>query len=185
MDTHSANFTWAEHLCADINNYDMRRLPLARIPDLEPRPLAHCFDCGEDVHARQTWKNTPHVRRYRDVGMIGKYRQQYVYTCPNTSRRHRDRHHLVIPYRRGEAKTTSEPVHTVATKDSAALVKPALDVMDCRFRMFCAREHLRAQRFPDSYIVHGTGEEQTMQAGNAVSANVAHWIGRKVAEVLA
>lgn len=95
-----------------------------------------------------------------------------------------DHHHLVIPYRRGEAKTTTEPLHTVATKDSAALVKPAIDVMDCRFRMFRAREHLRAQRFPDTYIVHGTGEEQTMQAGNAVSANVAHWIGRKVAEEL-
>jgi hypothetical protein len=27
IDTHSANFRDAEHLCADVNNYDMRRLP--------------------------------------------------------------------------------------------------------------------------------------------------------------
>src|SRR3982074_1512676 len=27
IETHSTNFPWAEHLCADVNNYDMRRLP--------------------------------------------------------------------------------------------------------------------------------------------------------------
>jgi hypothetical protein len=46
------------------------------------------------------------------------------------------------------------------------------------------REHLRAQRFPDSYVVKGNQGEQTMQAGNAVSANVANWLGRAVAAVL-
>ena len=30
---------------------------------------------------------------------------------------------LVIPYRKGKAKTTAEPLHTVATRDSAALVE--------------------------------------------------------------
>ena len=40
--------------------------------------------------------------------------------------------------------------------------------------MLKAREHLRAQRFPDTYTVTGNAAEQTMQAGNAVSANVAH-----------
>ncbi|WP_460358332.1 DNA cytosine methyltransferase [Actinoallomurus acanthiterrae] len=55
---------------------------------------------------------------------------------------------------------------------------------DFRFRMLRARERLRAQRFDDSYIVTGTSEEQTMQAGNAVSANVAHWIGTKITEAL-
>jgi DNA (cytosine-5)-methyltransferase 1 len=51
--------------------------------------------------------------------------------------------------------------------------------------MLKPREHLRAQRFPDGYVVTGNQGEQTMQAGNAVSANVAHWLGRKVAEALA
>src|SRR5205814_278130 len=27
IETHAANFRDAEHLCADVNNYDMRRLP--------------------------------------------------------------------------------------------------------------------------------------------------------------
>jgi len=96
-----------------------------------------------------------------------------------------DHHSLVVPYRHGRAKTTDEPLHTVATRDSAALVRPDLDVEDCRFRMLKPREHLRAQRFPDTYIVTGNQGEQTMQAGNAVSANVAHWLGRQVAAALA
>jgi DNA (cytosine-5)-methyltransferase 1 len=50
--------------------------------------------------------------------------------------------------------------------------------------MLKPREHLRAQRFPDTYVVHGNKGEQTMQAGNAVSANVAQWIGQQVAKVL-
>jgi DNA (cytosine-5)-methyltransferase 1 len=50
--------------------------------------------------------------------------------------------------------------------------------------MLKPREHLRAQRFPDSYVVTGNKGEQTMQAGNAVSANVAQWLGSRVAAVL-
>lgn len=91
---------------------------------------------------------------------------------------------LVIPYRRGRAKTTGEPLLTLGTRDSAALVDPAVDVEDCRFRMLKPREHLRAQRFPDSYVVTGNKGEQTMQAGNAVSSNVAHWLGTKALEAL-
>lgn len=95
-----------------------------------------------------------------------------------------DHHSLVVPYRKGQAKTTSEPLHTLATHDSAALVEPAITVEDCHFRMLQPREHLRAQRFPDSYIVTGNKSEQTMQAGNAVSANVAHWLGTAITAAL-
>lgn len=91
---------------------------------------------------------------------------------------------LVIPYRRGAAKTTREPLHTVATRDSAALVQPAIEVEDCYFRMLQPREHARAQRFPDSYEIKGNRSEQTMQAGNAVSSNVAQWLGGIVASIL-
>jgi DNA (cytosine-5)-methyltransferase 1 len=100
----------------------------------------------------------------------------------------RDGHALVVPYRgkRGRPTTTGEPLHTMATRDSAALVQPDdADVMECRLRMLKPREHLRAQRFPDTYVVKGNQGEQTMQAGNAVSANVANWLGRAVAAVLA
>jgi DNA (cytosine-5)-methyltransferase 1 len=97
-------------------------------------------------------------------------------------------HALVVPYRgrRSRATSTGEPLHTMATRDSGALVQPddLADVMECRLRMLKPREHLRAQRFPDSYVVKGNQGEQTMQAGNAVSANVAHWLGRALMEVL-
>jgi DNA (cytosine-5)-methyltransferase 1 len=99
----------------------------------------------------------------------------------------RDGHALVVPYRgrRSRATTTGEPLHTMATRDSAALVQPEdADVMECRLRMLKPREHLRAQRFPDTYVVTGNQGEQTMQAGNAVSANVANWLGRAVAAAL-
>jgi DNA (cytosine-5)-methyltransferase 1 len=99
----------------------------------------------------------------------------------------RDHHALVVPYRgrRSRATTTGEPLHTMATRDSAALVQPDdSDIAECRLRMLKPRENLRAQRFPDSYIVTGNQGEQTMQAGNAVSSNVAHWLGRAVAAVL-
>lgn len=52
-----------------FNRVGMRR------PDVDPRPLARCFECGEDVRAVQWWK--------KQGRRIGKYRQQYVYVCPN------------------------------------------------------------------------------------------------------
>lgn len=42
-------------------------------PDLELRPRAHCGTCAADVDAVQTWK---------PGRSVGKYRRQYVYTCP-------------------------------------------------------------------------------------------------------
>lgn len=108
-------------------------------------------------------------------------------TAPLSSIVVRDHHALVVPYRgkRSRATTTAEPLHTMATRDSAALVQPDdADVAECRLRMLKPREHLRAQRFPDSYVVKGNQGEQTMQAGNAVSSNVAHWLGQAIAAVL-
>ncbi|MBZ6250519.1 DNA cytosine methyltransferase [Streptomyces olivaceus] len=96
------------------------------------------------------------------------------------------RHHwLVIPYRNAATKTTAEPLHTLSTVDSAAIASPAPQLEDCRYRMIQPREQLLAQRFPSAYIVLGNKGEQTMQAGNAVSCNVAQWLGRRVAAVLA
>lgn len=95
-------------------------------------------------------------------------------------------HALVIPYRRANRPTTTdEPLHTMATRDSGALVQHAVNVDDAYFRMLKPREQLRSQRFPDTYLVTGNVGEQTMQAGNAVSANVAQWIGERVAAAIA
>jgi DNA (cytosine-5)-methyltransferase 1 len=93
---------------------------------------------------------------------------------------------LVIPYRRGNrARTTEEPLHSLSTHESAALCSLEVDVNDCHFRMLKPREHLRGQRFADSYVVTGNQGEQTMQAGNAVSSNVAQWLATAVMEVVA
>ncbi|GAA2219798.1 DNA cytosine methyltransferase [Streptomyces indiaensis] len=95
------------------------------------------------------------------------------------------RHHwLVIPYRNAGTKSAGEPLHTLGTKDSAALLGPAPELDDCHYRMIQPREQLLAQRFPADYIVHGNKGEQTMQAGNAVSCNVAQWIGERVTDAL-
>lgn len=55
-----------------------------KAPDVEPRPLAPCDDCGQDVRAVQVFK-----KRER----WGRYRAQYLYRCPN-ARCHR----VVEPY---------------------------------------------------------------------------------------
>ncbi|MEU0406771.1 DNA cytosine methyltransferase [Streptomyces griseorubiginosus] len=95
------------------------------------------------------------------------------------------RHHwLVIPYRNSAPKTTAEPLHTLGTVDSAAIASPAPVLEECHYRMIQPREQLLAQRFPADYIVHGTKGEQTMQAGNAVSCNVAQWLGERVVDAL-
>lgn len=96
------------------------------------------------------------------------------------------RHHwLVIPYRNAATRTAGEPLHTLGTRDSAGLLGPAPALEDCHYRMVQPREQLLAQRFPEDYIVHGNKGEQTMQAGNAVSCNVAQWVGERIAAVLA
>lgn len=96
-----------------------------------------------------------------------------------------DHHALVIPYRRtSRARPATGPLPTVATHTSAGILQPAVTVEDCYFRTLKPREHLRAQRFYDDYVVAGNQGEQTMQAGNAVPCNAAQWIGRQLLEVL-
>jgi DNA (cytosine-5)-methyltransferase 1 len=93
---------------------------------------------------------------------------------------------LVIPYRRGAKPYPSDagPLSAIATREQHGVLSPAVNVEDCYFRMLKPREHMRAQRIRDSYTVHGNQGEQTMQAGNAVSSNVAQWFGDITMEVL-
>jgi DNA (cytosine-5)-methyltransferase 1 len=72
----------------------------------------------------------------------------------------------------------------VATREQHGLAQLAFDVDDCLFRMLTPEEHLAAQRFHPSYVVLGNQGERTMQAGNAVSSNVAQWLGAAVAAAL-
>jgi DNA (cytosine-5)-methyltransferase 1 len=119
-------------------------------------------------------------------------------------------HALIVPYySTGTPRPASQPFDTVTSRDRFALIHPteppptepapagprsagprsdgawSAAVQDCRFRMVKPRESLRAQRFPDTYTVHGNQGEQTMQAGNAVAANVAQFIGQRLAAALA
>lgn len=95
-----------------------------------------------------------------------------------------DHHSLVIPYRRGRAKSTGEPLLTLGTHDSAGLCSIEVAVENCYFRMLQPREHLAGQDFPRDYIVKGNQGEQTMQVGNAVSCNAARWAGERIMAVL-
>jgi DNA (cytosine-5)-methyltransferase 1 len=94
--------------------------------------------------------------------------------------------HWSSPTARATPRPPTKPLHTVATRESAALMAACtIDTDDCRFRMLKPREHARAKRFPDDYRVVGNQTEQTMGFGNAVSSNVAQWLGGIVARLLA
>lgn len=93
---------------------------------------------------------------------------------------------LVVPYRKGALphRAADAPMSTLTTREAHGVLDLAQQVEDCTFRMLSPREHLRAQRFPDHYVVTGNQGEQSKQAGNAVASNVAHWLGAAVAAVL-
>ncbi|MGK5677631.1 DNA cytosine methyltransferase [Actinoplanes sp. URMC 104] len=133
---------------------------------------------------------TPHPGAFIDVQRNHMEAQHIDEPIPTvTTARHSA---LVIPYySNGTASTTGEPFGTVSTHDRYAMVNPGdlkalaeFDAMDALYRMLKPRESLRAQAFSDDYIVLGGSGEQTMQAGNAVSANVAEWLAERVADVL-
>ncbi len=111
-------------------------------------------------------------------------------------------HALVLPYySKDPAYTTAEPLGTVSTRDRYAIVpggQPSTNrevrakdggtvtMLDCRHRMLRWDESARAQVLPidDGYIITGTGEERTAQAGNAVSSNASQWLGRSGHQIL-
>lgn len=104
-------------------------------------------------------------------------------------------HGLLIPYySNGQAFPTDEAMRSTTTRDRFGFVPEVTDddVMAARYRMVSPREQARAQRFPVllpgqpgiGYVITGNEGEQTAQAGNAVSANVAQMLGERIAEAL-
>ncbi|WP_331727153.1 DNA cytosine methyltransferase (plasmid) [Streptomyces sp. NBC_01213] len=146
-----------------------------------------CTDLGEPMRTRTTRDTEALVTTPFVVTMRRNGRTDSVHR-PLATVTAAGRHHgLVIPYRKGTAKPVTEPLLTLATRDSAGLLTQTdreLSIDDCHFRMLQPREQLAAQRFPGDYIMRGNKTEQTMQAGNAVSCNVAQWLGERVAAVL-
>jgi len=51
--------------------------------------------------------------------------------------------------------------------------------------MITPGESALAQRFPATYQVTGNESEQQIQAGNAVSSNLSHWLGGITVRTLA
>ena len=86
---------------------------------------------------------------------------------------------LVIPYRKGSRpyRAADSPLGTQSTRESAGIARPAIDINDVHFRMLTPRESANAQAFPRDYKILGNKGEQQIQSGNAVSTNVAAWLG--------
>lgn len=86
---------------------------------------------------------------------------------------------LIIPYRKGSKphRPDGHPLSAQATRSQHGVMRPAVDIDDCQFRMLKPREAANAQAFPSDYVIHGNQGEQQMQAGNAVATNVAAWLG--------
>lgn len=96
-----------------------------------------------------------------------------------------DHQALVVPYHRtGAAQTTADPLDTLTSRDRFELLDADVTIEDCYFRMLDPHEQMLAQRFPADYIMTGNKGERTRQAGNAVSSNVAQWLGTQVVDIL-
>lgn len=93
---------------------------------------------------------------------------------------------LVIPYRKGSTPypAQSAPVGAQATHTQHGVMRPAITLEDCYFRMLNPREAANAQAFPGDYIITGNKGEQQKQAGNAVAVNVSAWLGARVVAAL-
>lgn len=98
----------------------------------------------------------------------------------------KDHHYLVVPYRKGARPRPAGagPLPTVSTVESAGLLRAEIDIDDCHYRMLKPREHARAQRFRDNYVITGNIGEQTLQVGNAVPCNAAQFIGERLLAAL-
>lgn len=82
---------------------------------------------------------------------------------------------LVEYYGNGGAKSVENPLPTITTRDTFALICPEAFPwgLDIRFRMLQPRELAAAMGFPDSYEFAGNKTETTKQIGNAVPVHLA------------
>lgn len=94
-------------------------------------------------------------------------------------------HALVLTmYNNASYDRVTEPLRTITTNHHHALVIPDELVDACGFRMLQPHELKLAMSFPHDYIILGSKDAQTKQIGNAVCCSVAEWLGRQVMEVL-
>ena len=112
-----------------------------------------------------------------------KFRSDLV---PHRSQRASGTDFLVVPYRKGARphRPDEQPLSTQTTRGQHGVMRPAVALEDCYFRMLTPRESANAQAFPGEYVITGNLGEQQKQSGNAVPVNVAAWLGRAAAEAL-
>ncbi len=123
---------------------------------------------------------------------ISTYRKNVLPTSPfeplTTVTSGGSHHALVIPYRKNCLPTSvGSPIGTISTVDGHGLLsgEEFADIDNWHYRMVSWIEQSLAQRFPIGYEMAGNQDERTMQAGNAVSCNAAHFLGARFARVLA
>lgn len=95
--------------------------------------------------------------------------------------------HLLVPYYgNGTARTTSEPIGTLSTRDRYALVSGLddIDIDDVLFRMLEPHEIGAAMAFGQDYIVLGNKRDKVRQYGNAVTPPVAEVIVSALVEAI-
>lgn len=82
--------------------------------------------------------------------------------------------HLLVPYYgNSTARSVTEPIGALTTRDRYALVHTQPAIEDVRFRMLEPHEIGRAMSFADEYTVLGNKRERVRQYGNAVTPNAA------------
>jgi len=75
-------------------------------------------------------------------------------------------------YGNGNCSPVRQPLPTVRTHDSAALINPGIDVEDCSFRMLEPHEVKAAMAFAPDYHLVGNKRDQVRQLGNGVTPPV-------------
>lgn len=87
---------------------------------------------------------------------------------------------LVQYYGREDATSSiNSPIPTVTTEKRHALIKSAVNIEDCGFRMLQPEEIKLAMGFEAQYVIIGTKKEQIKQAGNAVTPGAEEWLIRR------
>lgn len=87
-------------------------------------------------------------------------------------------------YGNGTCSPVRQPLPTVRTHDSAALVNPGIDVEDCSFRMLEPHEVKAAMAFAADYHLVGNKRDQVRQLGNGVTPPVMGMIVRRLVDAL-
>ncbi|MFV0362233.1 MAG: DNA cytosine methyltransferase [Suipraeoptans sp.] len=196
IETHSTNFPNTDHDCADMSAVDPRRYSSADLLITSPECTNHSLAKG----VKRKYQNTqtlfgdlfcdPSAERSRatmwdfiveNFGCSTAKSIANVIGCQAT----KDKYGLVSSeavnafftyyYGKSSPSGLAEPLHTVTTKDRAAIVLNPIqniDINECTYRMLRPHEVQLAMAFDKDYVICGNSKEQVKQLGNAVTPPV-------------